>query len=113
MSRTRKVKATSETSGVEEIPDVQEGASSQESPPSESQPTDSEADRVDETPQEETLEEAPPPPVRKRRDLGGTYLAKYRLTLDDGRTIEPGKEVTFSDEEARHYIKFDALIPTD
>ena len=68
---------------------------------------------VEEATEEETeVEEAPSPPPKKIRDLGGMYRCKT-VIRKDGQKIPCGTELELTNEEARHYIKFEAVEALD
>ena len=48
------------------------------------------------------------PSKKPRRNLGGVYKTKNQIRFG-GEFVSPGKTLTLTDEEARHYLKFGAV----
>jgi len=54
----------------------------------------------------------PAPSKRPRRNLAGVYTCKT-CVRQAGVKHNPGDELTLTDEEARHYLKLEAVTPLD
>ena len=56
--------------------------------------------------------EEPKVTLPSKRNLGGMYELRCRLTIG-GKKLPPGSKVELSDKDARHYLQFNAVSPLD